>query len=90
LRYFKKILTYSFDGYAGAYGQFNYVHILLDPSMRVAPTVTAGSNGGGSSNTSDISVIEALTIGFNYRIMSLAGGRFYSLTNTGATADAEL
>ena len=89
-RYFKKLQTYSFDGYAGASGQFMYILFQLDPSMRVAPTVTAGSNGGGTSNASAISAIESSTIGFSYRITSSAGGRFYSLTNTGATADAEL
>jgi hypothetical protein len=89
-RYFKKLQTYSFDGYAGASGQFMYILFQLDPPMRASPTVTAGSNGGGTSNASAISAIESSTIGFSYRITSSAGGRFYSLTNTGATADAEL
>jgi len=89
-RYFKKLQTYSFDGYAGASGQFMYILFQLDPPMRASPTVTAGSNGGGTSNASVISAIESSTVGFSYRITSSGGGRFFSLTNTGATADAEL
>jgi hypothetical protein len=89
-RYYQVLPTWNYDGYAAAFGQFGYSGFSFPVAMRAAPTVTTGTQTGGTANNGGPLSVDITTSGYSMRIMSSAAGRFYYLTSTGATASIEL
>jgi len=89
-RYYQILPTWSYDGYAAASGQFGYTVLPFCTQMRAAPTVTTGTQTGGTSNNGGPITPDITTAGTSMRIQSSGAGRMYYLSSTGATAVSEL